>query len=121
MIEKLLVCLDGYPLAEKILPYAIEQAIHFGSKVVLLHVVVIPGRPLPGKAELAPAEGQLAPKEEGKTAKYLDSVSHLFVEKGIEVERAIVETSGEPGEAIITYAVKNEIDLIAMAHLSPPQ
>jgi len=33
MFEKILVCLDGSNLAEQILPYAIEEALHFNSKI----------------------------------------------------------------------------------------
>ena len=39
MFEKILVCLDGSNLAEQILPYAIEEALHFNSKIVLLQVI----------------------------------------------------------------------------------
>ena len=43
MFEKILVCLDGSSLAEQVVPYATEQALHFKSKVVLLQVLHIPG------------------------------------------------------------------------------
>jgi len=40
MFEKILVCLDGSDLAEQILPYAKEQALHFNSKIIPLQVIV---------------------------------------------------------------------------------
>ena len=39
MFDQILVCLDGSPLAEKILPLAQEIASGKGAKIVLLRVV----------------------------------------------------------------------------------
>ena len=38
MFKKILVCLDGSELAEKILPYAVEEAVHFDAELVLFRV-----------------------------------------------------------------------------------
>ena len=56
MFEKVVVCLDGSELAEQILPYVTEEAMHFGSKVVLLQVISLPIIPMPIAGELATAE-----------------------------------------------------------------
>jgi len=42
MFERILVCLDGSKLAEQILPYAKEEAVHFDSQLTLLEVVTVP-------------------------------------------------------------------------------
>jgi len=39
MYKKILVCLDGSSLAEKILPYAAEQATRFDSDMVLFRAI----------------------------------------------------------------------------------
>jgi len=47
MHEKILVSLDGSDLSEQILPYALEQAKRFRSRVVLIRVVpTCPSTPL---------------------------------------------------------------------------
>ena len=42
MFKKIVVCLDGSSLAEKILPYVTEGAVRFNTEVILLRVLDIP-------------------------------------------------------------------------------
>ncbi len=42
MFKKILVCLDGSRLAEQVLPYATEEALHFDSRMILMQVVSPP-------------------------------------------------------------------------------
>ena len=42
MFKKILVCLDGSEIAEKIIPFVREEASVTGSKVILPQVVSIP-------------------------------------------------------------------------------
>lgn len=114
MFKKILVCLDGSSLAEQILPYAIEQALHFHSKVVLLRVIRVPGRALPGKPELVEKEDEPITAKEDEVAKYLDNITNSLLEKGLDVEGVMI-SGRKPDVAIITYARENEVDLIALA------
>ena len=115
MFEKILVCLDGSRLAEQILPYAGEQAIHFGSRVVLIHVATGPiDVPVPVPGELGVfVVPDLLPEQIEKAEAYLEQVAQPLREKGLDVECVIL--SGAPGDTIISYAHENEVKLIAIA------
>ena len=119
MFEKILVCLDGSKLAEQILPYATEEALHFHSQVVLFHVVaepVIVSPGIPGAAGvLVRTPGMLAQmqKEQNEASSYLERVAGQLREKGLAVEPVVFQ--GAAGDAIISYANDNDIGLIAIA------
>jgi nucleotide-binding universal stress UspA family protein len=118
MFEKILVCLDGSGLAEQILPYAAEQARRFGSQVTLLHVVLEPVMVSTGAAggpEHLEKPGVLEQmkKEQQQTVTYLKRIAAHLHEQGVEVEPVLLQ--GSPGDAIVSYAVDNNIGLIALA------
>ena len=119
MFEKTLVCLDGSELAEQILPYAAEEALRFQGRLVLLQVVpepvayspAIPGTasvPLQTDAMLAEARKAL-----NEARDYLQKIAGPLRRKGIRVEA--VSVLGRAGEAILDYAVRNNVDLITIA------
>lgn len=113
MFERILVCLDGSSLAEQILPYATEEAMRFGSKVILLQVVNVPGivyAAAPGAETVLLDEIQ---REGGKAEAYLDHVAQPLREKGLDVKCVVLE--GAPGGAIVSYAEKDKVDLITVA------
>jgi nucleotide-binding universal stress UspA family protein len=120
MFKKILVCLDGSPLAEQILPYAVEQAQKFESKIILFTVfseptftsVALPG--FPGVPMDTRAMEIQAQQEEKESTTYLQSVADkLASEKGLQAEG--VTTMGVAGQTIVQYAAANEIELIAIA------
>lgn len=118
MFERLLVCLDGSKLAEQILPYATEQAVRSGSKLVLLFAVNPPYTTHhPSVAIGLHADEVLVPteleREDKKATNYLEQIAVPIEDKGVEVEMVVLQ--GSPGETIVNYADKNEIDLINMA------
>jgi nucleotide-binding universal stress UspA family protein len=120
MYKKILVCLDGSELAEQILPFAVEQAFHFNSKLVLLRVFAEPGfmgLAVPGfpavRLETGGLEKQLK-KEEEEAKTYLDGVAQkLLVQKGLKAD--CVTVLGVAGETIVKYAAENNIELITVA------
>jgi nucleotide-binding universal stress UspA family protein len=119
MFNKILVCLDGSELAEQIIPFVIEQANCFHSKVVLVHTVhepVILSPDIPGSPgvpiEMPGAAGRLQ-KEQDEAYDYLEKAAVAFRENGLETESVVLE--GVAGEAIVSYANNNNIDLIAVA------
>ncbi len=114
MFEKILVCLDGSSLAEQILPYATEQSLHFHSKIVLLRVIRVPGRALPGEPELVEEADKPVTAEEDEIVTYLDNITNALLEKGLDVEGVII-SARKPDIAIITYARENNVRLIPLA------
>lgn len=119
MFEKVLVCLDGSPLAEEILPYIAQESDTL-KKVILLKVLDKPGLNLPigvpGET-MGPVETKTALKrfeqEMEETPVYLERQARLLRDKGIFVETVVLE--GSPARSIIDYAHDNGISLIAMA------
>ena len=119
MFEKILVCLDGSPLAEGILPYIVEESRHF-TKITFIMVLDAPvidvSVGVPG--------GELAPFQTGKMLKgfkralddapqYLDKLAQPLRDKGIDVEIAVTE--GSPARAILDYAKDNGVTMIAIS------
>lgn len=119
MFNKIMVCLDGSELAEQIMPYATEQALHFSSKVVLLRVVSLSAAmitPVPGVEPIPFPSVSMEQLQEKytKAENYLEGIANPLREKGLDVECAVL-SERPAGEAIISYADENEIDLILMA------
>jgi nucleotide-binding universal stress UspA family protein len=120
MYKKIMVCLDGSGLAEQILPYAEEQALHFNSKLVLIRVYSEPGfigLAVPGFPGI-PIETQNMGKqiemEAQEADKYLKIISEkILSQRGLAAE--CVSMLGAAGETIVKYALENKIDLIAIA------
>ena len=102
MFKTVLVCLDGSDLAEQIVPYAKVQALQFDSEVHLVRA-----------AEKRSGEQGAARSEGAEATAYLDNVAESLRKDGIAVTCSAVE--GAAGEAILTYAGRHKVDLIAMA------
>ena len=118
MFGKILVCLDGSKLAEQILPYAIEQAKRFNSKIVLLQAYMVPSTELAAAAPTGPAVApQLLQQEEQRYKKeamvYLEEVAEPLRENGLDVVCVVLH--GVAGDVIGSYAQNESVDLIALA------
>ena len=120
MFKKILVCLDGSPLAEAILPYTIEQARHFAAELVLFRAVsespaislAMPG--MPGvPIETRRGEKRLIEDEQAAET-YLKSVAEK-IQAETQLKVTYDTEFGVPGPAIIDYAGKNAIEMIAIA------
>lgn len=114
MFKKILVCLDGSSLAEQILPYATEEAVHFDAKTYLLQVVTMPAT-ISGPEQPAPVAALLeqVKREEALARGYLERIADPLRKKGLEVE--CVTLQGTPSESIVSFASKNNINLVAIA------
>ena len=115
--EKILVCLDGSHFAEQILPYITEQALCFGSRVVLLQVIARPpyirstARPYVIRELMEEFQA-----EDKEARSYLDRIASSLRRQGVDVEYVPLQgTPGEAGKDILSYAEKNNVDLIAIA------
>lgn len=121
MFNKILICLDGSPLAEQIIPYATEQAKRFNSKVILLKVVtdadavVVPMTPTGDPLTMATQVSIEKMENESEEAKsYLATIAEPMIKAKLDVEQiAIFDPS--PGSAIVDQANSSQVDLIALA------
>ncbi len=106
-MKRILVPLDGSPLAESILPAAEEWAKEEGAEVVLLRAVL--AHHVPGRDD---TEGQVRVVEEGEA--YLKEMAERLERRGLPRVRWVVWYN-EPATAITEAVVRYEADLIAMA------
>ncbi|MBI3953311.1 MAG: universal stress protein, partial [Chloroflexi bacterium] len=104
--SNLLVPLDGSPLAERALPYALSLAERTGARLLLLRVLA----PLPGKGEGAAAGHD---DTEGATLAYLEGRRRQATERGLSCQVAVVY--GSPAAAILDAVAANGCDLVAMS------
>jgi nucleotide-binding universal stress UspA family protein len=120
MFKKILVCLDGSELAEKVLPYAAEETEHFDSELVLFRVIsepylislAVPG--VPGVPVDAPRMEKRVIEDQKEAGEYLKSVADkLQAEKKLRV--VCDSRQGVAGPTIVEYCVEQEIELIAIA------
>jgi nucleotide-binding universal stress UspA family protein len=110
MYKRIVVPLDGSPLAEQALPHAMAQAAQFGADLILLKVMA----PLPEVVFSAPAAVLSAEKMSAQLARdYLEEVAAGIREQGIAAEIATVE--GEPYVEIIRYAEEQGASMIVVS------
>ncbi len=110
MYKKILVPLDGSPLAEKALEQAEKLAKTFESEVLLFQVVHF--MPIYGSPELvAPLVVDERHKEFAE--KYLAKVAKEMEGRGLKT-KAIVKTGQQVAGEIIDFAKQNGVDLIIM-------
>jgi nucleotide-binding universal stress UspA family protein len=117
VIKKILVCLDGSKLAEQVLPYATEEALGCGSKMVLIQVIVVQAPPVvtagASTSAIKAAEQQIE-RGETEAKAYLEDLAQPLREMGLHVECVTLRGS-QVGGVIVDYADGHEIDLIAIA------
>lgn len=104
-LRKILVALDGSPLAEGVLPQVKELTRSLDSETVLLRVAIIPHLSGTDPIELE----RRAMEEAGS---YLEAKRRDLGAEGFKVETAV--RSGEAAEQILEQAEAFGVDLIAM-------
>ena len=111
MYEKILVPLDGSPLAEEILDPVEELAKKFGSKVLLLQVDEAPI--MLGHDEVIDESLYAQQKQRRRQMGfYLDRIEKRLHEKGIAAKHYIA--FGPLVGTLLTVAEKEDVDLIAL-------
>jgi len=114
MYKKILVPLDGSPLAECVIPHIEAIAKPCGSKVELISVVEPVEIPTRGQIAVNDDDLKKINNEAKKeTHKYLDSISDRLNRS--EIKNSHVILMGKPAESLIEYAANNDIDLLIMA------
>lgn len=108
-VRRLLVGLDGSPLAESILTNVAYLATRLHADLVLLHVVPVPG---PAVA-MPPAYDDVIARERVAAQEYLDGVAKKLGASGTSVRSAVVV--GDAALEIVRCAEREHADLIALA------
>ena len=113
--RRILVPLDGSPLAERAISLATALAEKFGSEILLLRVLDIP-KPTPPTSHLEVTigwvrEARAQAHEEAQS--YLDARQQEVYRQGIEVRALMRDRS--PAEDILQVASSEKIDLIVMS------
>lgn len=106
MSARLLVPLDGSPLAEAVLPEIAELAAQRNGEIVLLRVVL--AHALPG---VDPVEAQVRVVEEAQA--YLAKVEAALAARGLAVKSVV--RYGHAAEEILDHARVGSVDMIAMS------
>lgn len=112
MFEKILVPLDGSPLAESILPYVKVLAKGLGSQVLLLHAAEASSLDH-RDPELEPYTAQTLERIRPLAESYLERVTQELRRDGIQAEAKLVQ--GRAEEEIEGCAEGEGVDLIAMS------
>lgn len=111
MFEKILVPLDGSPLAQAILPYVMVVAKGFHSRVILFHVAetALDHKAPEQKTYADETMERIRPMAES----YLAGVADELRKEGIDVATEVVK--GQATAQIVEYADKENIGLIAIS------
>jgi len=109
MFKRILLPLDGSPLAEQAIPYAVAQAERFGAEIILLRVVEpLRGAPGASTSVMNSVERRLG----GIARQYLDEIAGGLQAQGLGVRTVVA--SGRPHEEIVRFAEENQADLIVI-------
>ena len=112
MYNRILVPLDGSPLAEAALGHAESLAQQFGSEVVLLRVVVSPYALVAPDLVLAGYDSNHQQYVD-QADQYLKGVVGKLAARNIKAR--VITCEGPVAEAILDRARGNQIDLIVMS------
>lgn len=111
MYKKILVPLDGSPLAEAVLPHAQALAKSEGAEIILLSVPVTPSLKFlarsPGLANKVIEDAEI------ETTTYLEKEAAKLKKKGMKVTS--IMRGGPIPEMILTVAEEVHADVIAMS------
>jgi nucleotide-binding universal stress UspA family protein len=113
MYKKILVPLDGSERAEAILPYVEKLAQSYQAKVLLLRVLEAEPFLLGSPATYYQFDLKRYQWRAEEAESYLGDLCAKLRQKGIEASMQIID--GAPVAEILNAAVREEVDLIAMA------
>jgi nucleotide-binding universal stress UspA family protein len=115
MYQKILVPLDGSPLAECVLAHVKDIASGCGTNKVILLQAVEPINIESVQYLAHVGRDTFDAEEQNRTEanKYLDEISKKLQDEGLMTE--VVITDGHPDKTIPEYAENNGIDLIIMS------
>jgi nucleotide-binding universal stress UspA family protein len=109
--QRILVPLDGSPMAEQILPTVTTVAQALGSELILFQVPIFLASGWMTGEWYLPVQGVLD-MAEADVQTYLSAVAGRLAEQGLDVVTAT--SIGAVASCIVEYAEANQVDLIAM-------
>jgi nucleotide-binding universal stress UspA family protein len=109
MFERMLVPLDGSPLAECVLPHVIAMAASLRASVTVLHVC----EPQGGHDAAKPVNAITWQFKTVEAEAYLEGITTRLRGAGVDVQSQRLE--GRAGEQIVAYAHQQGIDLILLS------
>lgn len=110
MLRRIIVPLDGSPLAETALPYALTCAQVTDSDVFLVHVLPATKEGSAGAHTVDPLDWRLRKLE---ATMYLEEMTALFGREGVEAKPMLL--MGDAAERIVEFARERDADLIVMS------
>jgi nucleotide-binding universal stress UspA family protein len=110
-VRRILVGLDGSPLAESILPFVETLARRMGAGVTLLHVSAVP-EAAPPITDL-PSIDEIVVRDRALAAEYLEQQRRRLARA--DVVASVATASGRPAAEIVACATRERADLIALA------
>lgn len=110
MFQRILVPLDGSPLAEEVLPLAVQLARAISASLILLRVVTTYQNPVP--MEPVTFVKQSRKMVAAESLAYLERVITYQHLDGIAVQKEVI--TGLPAQTILHFARTHQIDLIIM-------
>ena len=114
MYKKILVPLDGSPIAECVVPHIITLAKATFADVELISVVEPVDIPTRGKIALSEDDLQAINSEAKKEAhRYLDNIAKRLDRDKVKTKAIVI--TGKPAESLVDYIESNDVDLIIMA------
>jgi nucleotide-binding universal stress UspA family protein len=116
-LRRLIVPLDGSPVAEHVLPTAAELAARAGATLVLLHVVepyvALTPATLGWEHLSLQLDDAATEAHQERAADYLNAVAARLEQPGLTIETAL--RTGPIADAILQFAADTGGDLVAMA------
>lgn len=112
-LKRVVVPLDGSPLAETVLPHVKEMARRLSLEVDIIRVVTIPTWPYAGHDSYPVEVTGLEERLEAEAAAYLEQVGRGFSDEGIPTRWKVLK--GSPGSTILSYAQGSPDNLVAIS------
>lgn len=119
-IGRILVPLDGSEFGEQVLPHATRLAALMGADVTLLSVlqpvlasVAIAPSPVVAPMAVPAPDDDVDEVQRGTLESALERAAGQLRAQGVDAQTALVD-GGQPAKAIVEYAQKHHVDLIAM-------
>lgn len=115
--RRIIVPLDGTPIAERALPYVQYMASWFNADVTLLHVLFRPQRPQTGNDSVVYPD-TLHDRGHSLATAYLAEVARELTEAGLATRTVVV--AGDTVKVITAHAAHGAFQLIAMGRNARP-
>jgi nucleotide-binding universal stress UspA family protein len=119
LYARIVVALDGSPLAEQILPYVEALGERFGATLILVRATTPPDEVIPiAVAGFTPAAGPavdprpLIETEVEEAVEYLQAIAERLRKQGLKVEYE--QRDGKPAEVLLEAVRRHRADFLAL-------